>query len=116
MILILISDIDMDYIGVQQKIVLLEELPSFVYRGTIGFHSLIKQYQNYCCTRNGFPLVIIQSESKSAGLGTKEDPLRKLFPPELLLENLIHHIQFNAASATNMTKALTNIAMIVFAH
>ena len=87
-----------------RKIVLIEELPAFVYKDINGFHSILRRYQG-----SGFPLVIIQSESKSAG---NKDNIRKLFPPEFLLESQIHNIQFNAISPTNMLKSLTSVAMI----
>jgi cell cycle checkpoint protein len=91
-----------------RKIVLIEELPSFAYKDTNEFHSILKQYQRR--SHSKFPLVIIQSESKSSG--SKEDSFRKLFPPDFLLDNCIHHIQFNAINPTNMLKALTSVAMI----
>ena len=96
----------------KRKIVLIEELPTFVYRDTNEFHSILKRYTNNYNTRDGFPLVIIQSENKSSKVGSKDDHLRKLFPPEFLSENNIRHIQFNSVSPTNMIKGLTSIAMI----
>ena len=91
------------------KVVVIEELPAFAYKDINQFHSILKRYHS-SCHRSRSPLVIIQSEMKSAG--NKEDPVRKLFPPEFILENRIHHIQFNSISATNMLKSLTAVTMI----
>ena len=91
------------------KVVVVEELPAFANKDINQFHSILKRYHT-SCHRSRSPLVIIQSEMKSAG--NKEDPVRKIFPPEFILENRIHHIQFNSISATNMLKSLTAVTMI----
>ena len=92
----------------ERKIVIIEELPAFAYKNISEFQDIIKQYDRSRVTR--FPLVIIQSECKSAG--SKDDLFRKVFPPDFLQLANIQHIQFNAVNATNMLKTLTSIAMI----
>ena len=90
------------------KVVLLEELPSFAFRETNEFQAILKRYSE--SRKHAFPLVIIQSECKSAG--SKDDLIRKIFPSDFLQLSSIHHIQFNAINSTNMIKTLTSIAMI----
>ena len=77
------------------KIILLEDLPNFIYRNLDDFHSVL---------RNGtrlFPIVIIQ---------TDDQKVKDILPQEFIDEIAIHVINFNTATATNLTKVLGNIA------
>lgn len=81
----------------KSKIILLEDLPNFIYKNLDDFHNVL---------RNGtrlFPIVIIQ---------TDEQKVKDILPQEFIEELLIHVINFNAVTATNMAKALGNIAQL----
>jgi len=77
------------------KIILLEDLPNFIYRNLDDFHSVLKNGTRL------FPIVIIQ---------TDDQKVKDILPQEFIDEIAIHVINFNTATATNLTKVLGNIA------
>jgi len=79
----------------KSKIILLEDLPNFIYRNLDDFHSVLKNGTRL------FPIVIIQTESQK---------VKEILPQEFIDELTIHVINFNAVTATSLAKALGNIA------
>ena len=86
----------------QHKILLIEELPTFVLRDPAEFHSCLR------AEGRRFPLVIIHSEQSSS----KEDRLKKFLPPEVIVDLKVDQILFNAVAPTILVKALTDIIQI----
>ena len=80
------------------KIILLEDLPSFSNNNSEEFHTILKLPRL-------FPLVIIQSEETLSN-SKKSD----LFNQDFLDENAVHTINFNAMTLTSLTKVITSIA------
>jgi len=81
----------------KSKVILLEDLPNFIYRNLDDFHSVLKNGTRL------FPIVIIQ---------TDDQKVKEILPQELIEELSIHVINFNAVTATNLAKALGNIAQL----
>ena len=81
----------------KSKVILLEYLPNFIYRNLDDFHNVLKNGTRL------FPIVIIQ---------TDEQKVKEILPQEFIEELSIHVINFNAVTATNLAKALGNIAQL----
>ena len=88
------------------KIVLLEHLPSLAYRNSSEFRAIVAEYLR---SPAGFHLVIVLSESGSGG-GRSSSDLSRIFPPDFVAEHRFTNVSFNAASNTNLVKALERIA------
>jgi len=85
-----------------RKLILIEDLPNYVFSKTPEFHDLLEQYNR---AKQNVPLVFVISESAKA-----KSSVRTLFPPELVERLKIAVINFNPVATTNMVKALTKIA------
>ena len=79
------------------KLILLEDLPNFIYKNLDEFHSVLKNGTRL------FPIVIIQ---------TDDQRVKDILPTEFMEEVSIHVINFNAVTATNLAKVLGNIAQL----
>jgi len=86
------------------KIILVEDLPNYVFTKTAEFHDLLEQYVR---AKRSIPLVFVISESAKA-----KSSVRTLFPAELVERLNMSVITFNPVAPTNLVKALTNIATL----
>lgn len=88
--------------GHNKKLILIEDLPNYVFSKTPEFHDLLEQYTR---AKQNVPLVFVISESAKA-----KSSVRTLFPAELVEKLKIAVINFNPVATTNMVKALIKIA------
>ena len=91
------------------KLVLLDEIPSFLRRNSQNFQSLL---HSYVTKHAKHPLVIILSDSNK-----DEQQNRNILPKEDILNTLgVAIITFNSATTTNLVKTLKTIATLESAN
>ena len=94
------------------KIVLLEEIPGFSRRNPSDFISILRAYVS---SRSGHPLVIVQSVGNASGKTTSSSSSSSesaLSDDAVLSELGADVISFNAATTTNLVRALKDIAAV----
>ena len=86
-----------------QKIVLLEDFPSFIRRDPSELHVILRQYRQ---SHRGYPMVIIVSET------SKDDFSRSLMPDDVAAHVGVDVVYFNPAASMNLVKVLRSIATV----
>lgn len=87
-------------IPLKRKIVLIEDLPNFVFRNPSKLHAILRQYH----VTGRSPVVFIMSDTH-----TSEATVHSVFPKNIQHELGIHNISFNGVAATALKKAMDKI-------
>ncbi|XP_057299668.1 cell cycle checkpoint protein RAD17-like isoform X2 [Hydractinia symbiolongicarpus] len=87
-------------IQLKKKIVLIEDLPNFVFRNPSKLHTILRQYH----VTGRSPVVFIMSDTH-----TSEATVHSVFPKNIQHELGIHNISFNGVAATALKKAMDKI-------